>query len=152
MPNTGVIEGQDLVLYIEVASVWTPIAHSKSHTLEPSGQTRERSSKDTGKWVHKVMSLLSWTAGCEALACHDGFSYNDIFALWVNRQPVKIKIAGRDAVDSNDTWTPEQVGDTYFEGQALIVNIPKNAPNNEDATFSISFEGTGKLEPKTVTV
>lgn len=150
MPNTGVIQGQDLVLYINVAGTPTPVAHSTSHTLEPSGETRDRVSKDTGKWRHKVMGLVGWTAGCEALACYDGFSYKDLFALFVNREPVTLKLAGRDAVDSNDNWVPEQVGDTFFEGEALILSIPLTAPNNEDATFSISLEGTGELKPKTV--
>lgn len=150
MPNTGVIEGQDLVLYIDVAGTPTPVAHSTSHTLEPSGETRDRVSKDTGKWKTKVMGLLDWTAGCEALACYDGYTYKDIFALFVARAPVTIQIAGRDAVDANDNWTAEQVGDTYFEGDALIANLPLNMPNNEDATFSISFEGTGELKPLTV--
>jgi predicted secreted protein len=148
--NQGVIEGQDVVIFIDVEGTPTPVAHSTSHTLEPSGETRPRVSKDTGKWKSKVMGLLDWKAGCEALRCYDGFSYNDLFAIMVNREPITLKLAGRDAVDDNDTWKPEQVGDTYFEGDALIVGLPTTAPNNEDATFSIQFEGTGALTPKTV--
>lgn len=150
MPNQGVIEGQDLVLFIDVAGAPTPVAHSTSHTLEPSGDVRDRVSKDTGKWKKKVMGLIGWTAGCEALACYDGYSYKDIFALFVARQPVLLKLAGRAAVDDNDTWTPEDAGDTYFEGNAIIASMPLTAPNNEDATFSISFEGDGELTPKEV--
>lgn len=150
MPNSGVIEGQDLVLFIDVAGTPTPIAHSTSHTLEPSGETRDRVSKDTGKWKTKVMGLIGWTAGCEALACYDGYTYKDIFALFVNRASITLKLAGRDAVDDLDTWTPEASGDTYFEGDAFITGLPLTAPNNEDATFSISFEGTGPLTPKVV--
>ncbi|PTN08042.1 putative secreted protein [Mangrovibacterium marinum] len=150
--NTGVIEGQDLILYIEVEGVPTPIAHSTQHTLEPSVETRDRVSKDTGKWKNKVAGLLDWKAGCDALACYDGFSYATLFGLMISRQPVTLKLAGRDAVDSNDNWTPEQAGDTYFEGEAIISSLPKTAPNNADATFSVSFEGTGELTAKTVAV
>lgn len=150
MPNTGVIEGQDLVLYIDVAGTPTPIAHSKTHTLEPVGEVRERVSKDTGKWKSKVAGLLDWKATCEALDCYDGYSYKELFALFVARAPVTIQIAGRDAVDDNDNWTAEAVGDTYFEGDAIIASLPRNLPNNEDAKFTISFEGTGELTPQTV--
>lgn len=149
--NTGVIEGQDLVLFIETApGTWTAVAHGTSHSIEPTMETRDRLSKDTGKWKGKVGSLLGWTASCEALACYDGTSYHTLFALWVARTPVKLKLAGRDAVDDNDTWKPEEIGDKYLEGMALITGLPLNAPNNEDATFSISFDGDGPLESKTV--
>ena len=148
--NTGVIEGNDLILYIEVAGVFTPVAHSTQHTIEPTAETRDRLSKDTGKWKTKVAGLLDWKAGCEALACYDGYSYHSLFALMIARAPVKLKLAGRDAVDSNDNWKPEQIGDNYLEGSAIIASLPKTAPNNADATFSISFEGTGPLEAKQV--
>jgi len=148
--NTGVMEGQDLLLYIEsAAGVWTPIAHATSHSLEPTLETRDRLSKDTGKWKKKVAGLLGWTATCEALACYDGYSYSSLLALQIARTPVKLKLAGRAAEDDNDTWTPEQIGDKYWEGDAIITGLPLTAPNNEDATFSCSFEGTGALEEKT---
>lgn len=152
MPKTGVIEGQDLLLYIDVAGTPTPIAHATSHSIEPTAETRDRVSKDTGKWKAKVAGLLGWTASCEALACYDGYGYHDLLALMIAREPVTIKLAGRDAVDTNDNWQAEEVGDKYLEGEAIITGLPKNAPNNEDSKFSVSFEGTGPLVPKTVTV
>ena len=148
--NSGVIEGQDLLLYIDVEGTPTPVAHAKTHNLEPSAEVRDRVSKDTGKWKNKVAGLLDWKASCEALAMYDGYNYHSLFALMVARAPVTLKLAGRDAVDDNDNWTPEEVGDTYYEGSAIITGLPLTAPNNEDATFSCSFEGTGALEPKTV--
>lgn len=150
MAKTGVIEGQDLLMYVDVSGTPTPIAHATSHSIEPSAETRDRVSKDTGKWRTKVAGLLGWTASCEALACYDGYGYYDLLALMIAREPVTIKLAGRDAVDENDNWQAEAVGDKYLEGQAIITGLPKTAPNNADATFSISFEGTGPLEPKTV--
>ena len=148
--NTGVIEGQDLLLYIDVAGVPTAIAHATSHSLEVTMETRDRVSKDTGKWATKVAGILGWTASCEALAMYDGYNYHSLFDLMVARTPVTVKLAGRIAVGDNDNWKTEQVGDSYYEGQALITGLPLTAPNNEDATFSCSFEGTGELEKKTV--
>jgi predicted secreted protein len=151
MPNSGVIEGTDLLLYIETApGVWTPVAHATTHSIEPSMETRERLSKDTGKWKQKVAGLLDWKASCEALACYDGNSYHTVYALMIARAKVKLKLAGRDAVDENDNWKEEELGDQFLEGDAFITGLPLTAPNKEDATFSISFDGTGPLEPKTV--
>lgn len=144
--NSGVIEGQDLLIFVGADA----IAHATTHSIEPSAETRDRLSKDTGKWKTKVVGLLGWTASCEALACYDGNSYHTLYAMMIARTPVTLKLAGREAVDSNDTWKPEQVGDKYLEGLAIITGLPLTAPNNEDATFSCSFEGTGPLESKTV--
>ncbi len=146
MANTGIIEGQDLILYV----AGTAVAHATTHSLELSAETRDRVSKDTGKWKHKVAGLLGWTVSCEALACYDGHSYHELYALMVARAAVAVKFAGREAVDDEDTWMPEAVGDTYYEGSAIITGLPLTAPNNEDATFSCSFEGTGELGQKTV--
>jgi len=149
--NTGIIEGQDLIVFVDVAGTPTPIAHTTSHTIEVTLGTRDRVSKDTGKWARKMPNLLGWTMNVEALATYDGYGYHDLFDLQIARTPVTIKSAGRAAVDSNDTWAPEQVGDAYYEGSAYITGLPMSAPNNEDGTFSCSFEGDGELEKKTVT-
>jgi len=141
--NTGVIEGQDLLLFVGA----TAIAHATTHSLEPSAEVRDRLSKDTGKWKNKVAGLLDWKANCDALACYDGNSYHTLFAMMIARTPVIVKLAGRAAVDDNDNWKPEQTGDTYYTGNAIITGLPLTAPNNEDATFSCSFEGTGPLTP-----
>jgi predicted secreted protein len=150
MANTGVIQGQDLLLYIETATgVWTPIAHATSHTIEPNMEVRDRASKDTGKWKGKVAGLLGWTASAEALALYDSYSWHDLYALFIARTKVKLKLAGR-ATATDATWVAEQTADKYVEGDAYITSMPLTAPNNEDATMSITFEGDGKLEPKTV--
>lgn len=150
MTNTGFIVGTDLLLYIETAAgVWTPIAHATSHSIEPSMETRDRATKDTGKWKGKVAGLLGWTASCEALALYDGYSWHDLFALFTNRTKVKIKLAGRTA-GTTGQYIPELAGDKYAEGSAYITSMPLTAPNNEDATMSVSFEGDGELEQKTV--
>lgn len=148
--NTGFIVGQDLLLYIETTTgVWTPIAHATSHTIEPSMEIRDRATKDTGKWKGKVPGLLGWTASCEALALYDSYSWHDLFALFKNRTKVKLKLAGR-AAGTEGQYVPEQVGDKYMEGSAYITSMPLTAPNMEDATMSVSFEGDGELEQKTV--
>ena len=143
--NTGVIEGQDLLVFYNGAA----IAHATSHSIEPSGETRDRVSKDTGKWKQKVAGLLGWKANCEALACYDGNSHHTLHALMLARTAVTVKLGGRTTLGGNDNFKLAQIGDKYLEGTAFITGLPLTAPNNADATFSCSFEGTGKLEVKT---
>lgn len=144
--ETRVYEGQDLLLFVE----GTAVCHSTTHSLEVTLDLRDRVSKDTGKWKGKKPNLLGWKASCDALACYNGYNYHELYAMMIAREPVTVKLAGHAAIDDNDTWTPEASGDTYYEGSAYITGLPLSAPNNEDATFSCSFEGDGELEQKTV--
>lgn len=146
--NTGIIEGQDLLVYVDA----TPIAHSTTCTMTPTMETRDRVTKDTGKWKSKKAGLLDWEVTSEGLAMYGSGNYNDLYAAMITRAPVTIKFSGRDAVDDNDTWTAQQDGDTYYEGQGYITNLPETAPNNEDATFTITITGDGELGQKTLPI
>ena len=48
--NTGIIDGGDLLLYVEIATVWTLIGEAKSHTLSRKSEVRTRRTKVTGKY------------------------------------------------------------------------------------------------------
>jgi predicted secreted protein len=148
--NTGFIEGQDYVLSIMVSTTWTPIAHSTSHTLEVNMETRDRSSKDTGRWKGKVAGLLGWSATSESLALYDSYSFFDLKALMDARTKVQVKLAGRAAGGAgDDTYKATAVGDDYYEGYGYITALSLNAANASDATCSCTIEGDGELESKT---
>lgn len=149
--NTGFIQGQDYVLSIMVSTTWTPIAHSTSHTLEVNMETRDRSSKDTGKWKGKVAGLLGWSATSESLALYDGYSFADLKALMDGRTKVQVKLSGRAAsVGGDDLYLPQATGDDYYEGYGYITSLSLNAGNAADATCSCTIEGDGELDSKTV--
>ncbi|MFA7466959.1 MAG: phage tail tube protein [Desulfotomaculaceae bacterium] len=147
--NTGIIEGQDLLVYV----AGTAIAHSTTCTLSPTVETRDRVTKDTGKWKTKKAGMLDWEVTAEALAMYGAGNYHTLLAAMITRADVTIKFAGRDAsVDpTNDNFTTEQTGDTYYEGPGIITQLPQTAPNNADATFTITITGNGELETKTAT-
>lgn len=150
--NTGVKQGQDIILYIETeTSTWSAIGHGTNHSVEEDMETRDRASKDTGMWRRKVPGLLGWSVSCEALSLYDGYTYHDIKALKDARNLVKVKVAGRAAVGDNDTWVPEATDDKYLQGSGYITSLSENHPNNEDSTLSVTIEGDGELETKTVT-
>ena len=140
--NTGIIEGQDLLLY----AGGTAIAHSTSCVFSPSVEVRDRLTKDTGKYKTKVGGLIDWEVSADALAAYDGHNYHTLFALMIARAAITVKFAGRTV---GENWKTEQVGDKYFEGSAIITSMPLTAPNNADATFSITLAGTGLPDLKT---
>lgn len=142
--NTGFIQGQDLVVYVGA----NPIAHSTSCVFTPSVETRPRISKDTGGFNAKVAGLSDWEVSADALACYDGHSYFELLALLQAKDPVTIKFSGR-PTDSSGYFTPEAVGDKYIEASGIITQLPLTAPNNADATFSITIAGAAEFEIKT---
>lgn len=143
--NTGIIEGQDLVVYVN----GTAVAHSTTCTISPTVEVRDRLSKDSGKYKGKVAGLIDWEVSAESLAAYDGHSYHTLYGLMVARAALVVKFTGRAAVGASDNWKAIQIGDKYFEGSAIITSLPLTAPNNADSTFSITLAGTGQLELKT---
>ena len=88
----------------------------------------------------------------ESLLAYDSFSFNDLLAAQKLRVPVKVKYAGRPAVDSNDDWTPEVAADSFEEGMAIIESVTRNDAKNADSTMSISLVNDGELATDTVPV
>ncbi|MCK5632668.1 hypothetical protein KAH94_02890 [bacterium] len=154
MANTGIVEGQDMLIYIseDDGATYDAIAHATSHTMVINTETRQRNTKDTGKWDAKKAGLLSWSMTSESLLAYDSFSFNDLLAAQKLRVPVKVKYAGRPAVDSNDDWTPEVAADSFEEGMAIIESVTRNDAKNADSTMSISLVNDGELATHTVPV
>ena len=148
----SVIKGSDLMLFVGGKS----IGFATSHTLSISADTKETSSKDSGgKWQTSEVGVLSWTASSENLCADkaEGVGYDELFAMMIARKPV----TGVFALEGNSTdlaenkldavktggWTPKaKDGST---GQMLITSLEKNAPNGENATFTVQFTGVGAL-------
>lgn len=132
------------------------IGFATSHTLSISADTKETSSKDSGgKWQTSEVGVLSWTASSENLCADkaEGVGYDELFAMMIARKPV----TGVFALEGNSTdlaenkldavktggWTPK--AKDGYTGQMLITSLEKNAPNGENATFTVQFTGVGAL-------
>jgi predicted secreted protein len=150
-PTTGFINGSDLLLHINTGTadtpIWTPVAHTTSHTVDSSSETKDRMTKDLssgGKWKAKSISGLSVSITCEGLLIYDPtFTYKDLLAKWKAADPVLLKYGFRQGI--------EQTGDTYEEGEFVITSLSQTTPAGEDGTFSATFENSGEVFTKIVT-
>lgn len=148
----SVIKGGDLMLFVGGKS----IGFATSHTISISADTKETSSKDSGgKWQTSEVGILSWTASSENLCADtaEGVSYDDLFEMMIARKPVE----GIFALEGNSTnlaegkldavktggWTPK--AKDGYKGNMIITSLEKNAPNGENATFTVQFTGVGAL-------
>lgn len=148
----SVIKGGDLMLFVGGKS----IAYATNHTLNISADTKETSSKDSGgKWQTSEVGVLSWTCTSENLCGNDGegIGYQELIDLMVAREAVTGVFAlegnspnladGKLDAVPKDGWTAK--ANTGYTGQMIITSIDVNAPNGENATFTVNFTGVGAL-------
>lgn len=152
-----VIKGGDLMLFVTVGSAKKAIGFATNHTINISADTKETSSKDSGgKWQSSEVGILSWTASSENLYAVNGpgATYDDLFNAMVARNPIDV-IFGLEKSSTNygdgkksevpgDGWTaPTNSG---YTGKVIITGLSKNAPNGDNATFTVDFTGVGELK------
>lgn len=148
----SVIKGSDMMLFVGGKS----IGFATSHSLSISADTKETSSKDSGgKWQTSEVGVLSWTASSENLCADavEGIGYDDLFGMMIARKP----ITGVFALEGSSTNLAEGKLDAVktggwkakandgYTGQMIITSLEKNAPNGENATFTVQFTGVGAL-------
>jgi len=135
MATTGIVNGNDLVVYIGS----DVIAHSTSHSLSISHDARDATTKDSGGWTDRLEGLRSWEASGEGLVAFDGtYDTTDLFALITNRTKVTIK------------FSTEVTGDTYWTGSAYLTSLDMDSPTEDSVSMSFTFSGTGALTSATV--
>lgn len=155
MANTGIIFGNDIVLYhntgTEQSPVWTPFAHATTHTYSASTNMRERVTKDTGgttgvkPGIHGVPTI-----GISGLATYDGIDYHRLEEMRKNRERIHIKRSGRPTGDTGAVDATEVEGDKYEEGYGYVGDVNMEAPVEGDSTYSATISVDGQLTPKTV--
>ena len=153
MANSNtIVKGQELMLFQNGKS----IAFATSHTLTMTGNTTDISSKDHGFFAASALTSITWEISSENLFTDD--AYNSMFDAMVNkREPITVvfghyaddksfAIAGI-ADSTTESWTAP-TSTVYYEGNAYITSLTANAANGDNATFSITLSGVGKLEQK----
>lgn len=156
--NTGIIDGGDIMLYVNTGTsetpVWTPGAHCTEHKISHSAEIRKRLTKDTGKFSQKRAGEQTTTITVSALTTYGSHSYFELRALMLAGTPVLLKYSGRPAADvtAGKAEVAEQAGDKYEQGEFLIASLERTDAKNADSTMSATFENSGEIEIKTVSV
>ena len=148
--SSNIVKGQELMLFQNGKS----IAFATSHTLTITGNTTDISSKDHGFFSASALTSITWEISAENLYTDSAF--DSYFNAMVNtRQPVEV-VFGHYADDASlaiagiadsetDSWTAP-TSDVYYKGKAYITSLTANAANGDNATFSVTLSGVGKLE------
>lgn len=152
-----IMDGTDLMCYVNGTSV----AFATNHTLSISADTADSTSHKDARagWIERTVNTLSWEVTSENLYALDdnceGNSFEDIFDLLANKSIITLRfgIPSNQVFDNDGNATVPTVPDggwtgakvNYYQGEAYISNLELNAPCGENATFTVTFSGTGAI-------
>lgn len=137
-------KGGDLMIFVGGES----IAYATSHMLSVGADTTDSSNKDEGGggWASSDVNLLNWSASSDnIMGDGEGQTYQALLALMLAKQPVAVVFATKSGSATNVPTGGWTAGSTYASGNALITSLEANAPNGENATFTVQFTGVGAL-------
>lgn len=148
--SSNIVKGQELMLFQDGKS----IAFATSHTLSITGNTTDISSKDHGFFTASALTSVTWEISAENL--YTDAAFDKYFNAMVNTRKSVQVVFGHYAEDASlaiagiantatDSWTQPTSG-CYYKGDAYITSLSANAANGDNATFSVTLSGIGKLE------
>jgi len=134
--TAGIINGTDLIVYV----AGTKIYHSTSFTLSRVQGTRDATTKDSAGWRDLLEATREWSMTGNALFAFDAtYGFDELFEVMDTRAAVVVK------------FSTEVSGDSYYQGSAFLTALDADAPTEDNAGFSFTFEGTGALTKYTGT-
>ena len=161
-----VIRGENLMLFLQKDGGFKSIAYATNHSLNINLSSTETSNKDqgTGTWSTFEAGVLSWDVSSDNLfgtgTDMQGFGYSDLVDLMLNKNQIDVVFAlegdstsftvGSGKLDEvpEGGWKPKNEM-PYYSGKAIITSISLNAPNGDNASYSVSLQGCGALKKKT---
>lgn len=145
---SNIIKGDDLMLF---DSEGKSIAFATSHTLTITANSSEINSKDHGQWGASEINKINWEISSENLYTTD--AYDSLFDKMIARNAITVYFTtkaqtGTGTVADGDYpyWTKSA---TAYKGKVFITSLTANAATGENATFSCTLTGTGKIERAT---
>jgi predicted secreted protein len=150
-----ILKGTDLMVFTDVKGSGTlkSIAYATNHTLTVGTASQEISTKDSGggKWTELNIHKLNWSSSSENLYSYDGAgtNYNDLFKKMLTRESLKLRFSLEDQYEDKPDAVPAggwtAVDAPEYEGTAFITDLQLNAPDGDNASFSVTFTGSGAL-------
>lgn len=145
-----IIKGDDLMLFDENGK---SLAFATSHVLTLTANTVDITTKDGGIWGASDVNKLTWELTTENLYTEECF--DKLYDIWISRGTIIVYFGMKKETDPEKT-----VADGDYEnwsgaagkyGRAVITSLTANANTGENATYSATFTGKGKLQ-KTETI
>lgn len=139
-----IIKGDDLMLFDALGK---SLAVSTSHVLTISADAVDTTSKDHGVYGASEVNKITWEITSENLYTIE--AYDDLFDKMLAREAVTVYFGTKKENDPEKTVAdgdyPYWTGASGRTGKAFITSLTANANTGENATFSVTLTGTGKI-------
>ena len=145
---TGLVNGTDLLLRVGGSdSTESVVAYATTCSLEISMDEIDQTNKDSEGWKEIIGGLRSWNVSTDALYQNegDGTSALDFKDFWNRvggpsdgRTPVYIEMAVRNESSAHNN--------VYYHGKGYVTSLSLTGGTEDQATYSVSITGSGKLE------
>lgn len=102
-------------------------------------ETQEATCKDdTGGWKSETHAAKSWSASVDGLWCQGDEARNMVAAALANDEYLCLRVCERTETDAGFVYKPIRVG------LAICTSNGFEAPNDDNMTYSMDFNGVGK--------
>lgn len=131
MATTGIVNGTNLRWFLDGVAVMS----AKSGQLSFAKETKERVHKDTsGSWAEKRGGKKSFNGSCEAYY-EEGSAFESFWASFDSEGATE---------ELDMEYGTAETGDKIFNCKVIITSMEHPSEADEDVTYSISFDGTGR--------
>ena len=124
-------KGMDFIVSVKSGGGFVAVAGQRSVSLERNMETMETTTKDSNGYKEFVSGLKDWSISADGVIINSDAGFNALEEAYVSGEEVEIQIS----TGSSSNYT----------GKAIITSFPIEAPYDDLATYSLSFQGTGAL-------
>lgn len=128
-------KGLDFIVSVKKDANFVPVAGQRSVSLERNMETMETTTKDSNGYKEFVSGLKDWTISADGVIVQSDAGFTALEDAYLSGEPVEVQIS---------TGTTN-----VYKGLAIITSFPIEAPYDDLATYSLSFQGTGALTKTT---
>lgn len=159
MIQSNLVRGNDLMLFVwsDANDQYMSLGGATSHTLTISPEYTETNCKDSGIVGWRKLNKVSWEISVESLYT-DQYSY--LFNSLMNETEIEVMFAIASGSTTNRTVEDGLVDEDdyffydkgtnkhYYTGFVKVNSLTLNAASGDNATYSCTLTGVGKLEEK----
>jgi TP901-1 family phage major tail protein len=131
------IAGVDVLVYVEgqTAGTFIVLGGQSDATLNREAEEIEVTSKDGNGWAEYLAGVRSWSVECEGFIVENDAALDILETKFNAGDPVNLEV--------------RLPGNKTYEGSAYITDFPLEFPQDDGATYSLTFTGSGPLTKTT---
>lgn len=126
------MRGVDILVEIEKDGNFIVVGGQRGASLSEESETIDTTSKDSGGAYEYDYGFYGWSVSCDGLYISNDIGYVALGTAMQDKEKVRVQI--------------KEEGQATRVGEALVTSRELEGPYDAEATYSVEFQGSGKLE------